>query len=473
MRNTLAIVGGGFSGTVLAAKLLRRPPSDATDIVLIERGPSVGRGVAYAAREFPYLLNVPAARLSADSEDALQFLHFARRRMPEADGEDFLPRALYGDYLQDLLSRAERAAPAHVRLLRIAGEVRGVVPGDGGDCAFMAEFADRPPMAADRVILALGNPPPTLLPWAAAIRDHAAYRHDPWDLPKTLSAEHSVLIVGNGLTMADAASFLSQDPGRAPMLHTISRHGVVPLPQTEFRASAVRGDGEALLACADSLRKVLAMSRELAHEVEARGGDWREVVTFIRHLAPALWRRLPDAEKRRFLRHLQVHWGSHRHRLPPQLAERLASLRRSGRLRVNAGRIQAVNPAGRQLRVSWLPRGRDSENVENVGGGGAVLTVDMIVNATGPDYALERSADPLLASLRAAGLVCADPLNLGVRTARFGACVDARGRSSENLYYLGPMLRADHWEATAAAELRNHAEQLAAHLASRVVTPVS
>ena len=323
MRNTLAIVGGGFSGTVLAAKLLRRPPSDATDIVLIERGPSVGRGVAYAAREFPYLLNVPAARLSADSEDALQFLHFAQRRIPEADGEDFLPRTLYGDYLQDLLSRAERAAPAHVRLLRIAGEVRRVVPGDG-DGAFMAEFADRPPMAADRVILALGNPPPALLPWAAAIRDHAAYRHDPWDLPKTLSAEHSVLIVGNGLTMADAASFLTQDPGRAPMLHTISRHGVVPLPQTEFRPSAVRGDGEALLAGADSLRKVLAMSRELAHEVEARGGDWREVVTFIRHLAPALWRRLPDAEKRRFLRHLQVHWGSHRHRLPPQLAERLA-----------------------------------------------------------------------------------------------------------------------------------------------------
>jgi uncharacterized NAD(P)/FAD-binding protein YdhS len=465
MRKTLAIVGGGFSGTVLAAKLLRRPPSDATDIVLVERGPSAGRGVAYAAREFPYLLNVPAARLSADSEDALQFLHFAQRRMPEADGEDFLPRALYGDYLQDLLSRAERVAPAHVRLLRIAGEVRRVVPGEG-DTAFMAEFADRPPMAADRVILALGNPLPALLPWAAAIRDHAAYRHDPWDLPSTLSAEHSVLIVGNGLTMADAASFLTQDPRRAPTLHTISRHGVVPLPQTEFRPSAVRGDGEALLAAADSLRKVLAMSRELAHEVEARGGDWREVVTFIRHLAPALWRRLPDAEKRRFLRHLEVHWSSHRHRLPPQLAERLATLRRSGRLRVNAGRIQAVNPAGRQLRVSWQPRGRDQGNV------GAVLTVDMIVNATGPDYALERSADPLLASLRTAGLICADPLNLGLRTARFGACVDARGRSSENLYYLGPMLRADHWEATAAAELRNHAEQLAAHLANHVVTPV-
>jgi uncharacterized NAD(P)/FAD-binding protein YdhS len=97
----------------------------------------------------------------------------------------------------------------------------------------------------------------------------------------------------------------------------------------------------------------------------------------------------------------------------------------------------------------------------------------MIVNATGPDYALERAADPLLASLRATGSVSADPLNLGLRTAQFGACVDARGRSSETLYYLGPMLRADHWEVTAAAELREHAELLAAHLAASVVTPVS
>src|SRR5258707_15215599 len=80
MRNTIVIVGGGFCGTVLAANLLRRPPAAATDIVLIERSSAMGRGVAYADREFPYLLNVPAARLSADSRDPLQFLRFAQLR---------------------------------------------------------------------------------------------------------------------------------------------------------------------------------------------------------------------------------------------------------------------------------------------------------------------------------------------------------------------------------------------------------
>jgi uncharacterized NAD(P)/FAD-binding protein YdhS len=459
MRNTLVIVGAGFCGTVLAANLLRRPPPDATDIVLIERGSAMGRGVAYAVREFPYLLNVPAARLSADSRDPMQFLRFARRHLPDADGEDFLPRPLYGDYLQDMLSEAERAASAHVRLLRIFDEVRHVTRCDGNK-PLTAEFTDRPAIMADRVILALGNPPPPLLPWAEAVRDHQAYRHDPWELPKTLAAKDSVLIVGNGLTMADTALALTQDTMRAPVLHTISRRGLVSLPQTTFHPTAVRGDGEALLACADSLRRVLAMTRELTREVENRGGDWREVVTFLRHLAPALWRRLPLAEQRRFVRHLQAHWDIHRHRLPPQWGARIASLRRNGQLRVNAGRIDSVTAAGEQLRVSWRPRGS---------GATATLTVDLVVNATGPDYALMRGAVPLLNSLRAAGLVSEDALNLGLRTARYGACVDSQGRSSEHLYYLGPMLRADHWEATAATELRDHAERLAAHLAERPV----
>jgi uncharacterized NAD(P)/FAD-binding protein YdhS len=454
MRHTLVIVGAGFSGTVLAVNLLRRPPRDPTDIVLIERGSAMGRGVAYAASDFPYLLNVPAARLSADSRDPLQFLRFARRRLPDADGEEFLPRALYGDYLHDMLRQAELGANGRTRLRRIFGEVRHVTP-RGEDEPFAVEVADCALVLAHRVVLALGNPPPPLLPWAVPIRDHKAYRNDPWELPRSLAAEHSVLIVGNGLTMADAVAALSEDAERAPAIHTISRHGLVSLPQTRFQPTALRGDGEGLLACADSLTRVLSVARDLTREVEKRGGDWREVITFIRHLAPALWRRLPLTEKRRFLRHLQAHWDIHRHRLPPRLADHISALRRRGKLRVNAGRIESASAAGDRLQVIWRPRGGNST---------AILAVDAVVNATGPDYALKRGAVPLLNSLRALGLVSADALDLGLRTTGHGACVDSQGRSSQRLYYLGPMLRADYWEATAAAELCNHAERLAAHL---------
>jgi uncharacterized NAD(P)/FAD-binding protein YdhS len=454
MHNTIAIVGGGFSGTVLAANLLRSPPAAATDIVLIERGGEMGRGVAYAERDYPYLLNVPAVRLSADSADPLQFLRFAQRRLPHAEGEDFLPRALYGDYLQDALLRAERQAPAHVRLQRIFGEVRRITPSDS-DNRLTLQFADRPPIPADRVILAFGNPASAPPPWAQGVIGHSAYRQDPWNLPKTLGNGHSVLIIGNGLTMVDVAWALTQGANGSPQLHTISRHGLIPQPQTRFRAADLRGERAALLACGDSVRRLLAKARELAGKVESEGGDWREAVTFLRLLAPSLWRRLPEAERRRFVRHLRTHWETHRHRMPPETGDHIAALRRAGKLRVNAGRLESIVPQGEQLRVTWRARGD----------GPAALTVDLVVNATGPDQVLKRSADPLLSWLRGAGLVAEDALNLGMRTGAHGACIDAKGRASEALYYLGPMLRAQHWEATAAAELRDHAERLAAHLA--------
>jgi uncharacterized NAD(P)/FAD-binding protein YdhS len=455
MRKSFVIVGAGFSGTVLAANLLRNPPAGGADIALIERRAVIGRGLAYAEHDFPYLLNVPASRSSADPRDPLQFLRFAKKRLPNISGEDYLPRALYGDYLQDLLLQAERGARADVRLQRVFGEVTAILE-IGGRLA--AQIPGRPSVAADAVILALGNPSTALPRWAEELRDHAGFRQDPRDLPKTLSAEQSVLIVGNGLTMADAASALSRDPDRVPTMHTISRRGLMPKPQSVFHVDAAHGGGVPLLSKAHSLRQLLRACRDLARDVERMGGDWREAIAFIRAQAPAIWRRMPNAERRRFVRHVQVHWDIHRHRMPPQLTERMETLRRSGKLNIGAGSIEKVVAKDTCLRVSWRPRG---------GHATAHMTVDMVVNATGPNYNIERSQDPLINSLRSAGLVTPDSLNLGIRTAQFGACVDAAGHISERLFYLGPMLRAEHLDATAAAELSVHAEALAAHLAAR------
>jgi uncharacterized NAD(P)/FAD-binding protein YdhS len=324
------------------------------------------------------------------------------------------------------------------------------------DKPLLATLADGRSIPADRVVLALGNPPSALHAWARGLSNHPAYVHDPWRMPKSLRAQHSVLIVGSGLTMVDVALALSLEGGEVPMVRTISRHGLLPLGQTIFRPTAVQGSGEALLSNASSIRRVFAASRALAREVQRMGGDWREVVTFVRHLAPELWRALPAAERRRFLRHAQSYWDIHRHRLPPRMAQRIDHMRRSGRLHIYAGRIRQLVPEGDELRVVWRRRG-STENES--------FAVNAVINATGPDFAIKRSSDPLIQSLRASGLVSSDDLDLGLRTGPNGACVSADGIPSQELFYLGPMLRADHWEATAAPELRAHAERLARHLA--------
>lgn len=454
---TIAIVGGGFSGTIVAANLLRRAPREPTRLVLIERTGTVARGVAYAERSFPYLLNVPAGRMSANSLAPHEFVDFVQERIPSATAEDFLPRALYGEYLQQVLLAAELSTPRNVRLEVWQGEVNGVRRIER-HLPLELELTDGRRLTANDVVLALGNPRPATLPAAAAVLDHPGYIADPWSHELRFARHETVLLIGTGLTMADVVNAASADRGSTPKIHALSRHGLIPPRQTPFRPEAFRGDGNALLLAASrSLRGLASAVRLLATEAEKCGGDWREAVTFVRHMAPTIWQRMQERDRRRFMRHLRAQWDVHRHRLPPDVLQRIDALRASKQMQVHAGRLQRIEPRAGRLEVTWRPR--HSAQVRT-------LTVDRVVNCIGPDYDIARSSELLWRNLVQRGLCVPDSLGLGLRTGPKGAVIDADGWPGPHLFYVGPMLRADHWEATAVGELRIHAEQLAALLAT-------
>ena len=205
------------------------------------------------------------------------------------------------------------------------------------------------------------------------------------------------------------------------------------------------------------MRRLVREVRALAEDIERGGGDWREAIAAVRGVTPQLWQRLAAQERKRFLRHVRAYWDVHRHRLPQRSWAALNELRRKGRLYVHAGRILAMQPAGRQLHVTWRARGMDVPTT---------VLVDRVVNCTGPQYDVRRTRERLLRSLIAQGMAVSDPLGLGIVTDEFGALVDASGRVAANLHYVGPLLRPRHWETTAVQELRTHAEELAWHLAN-------
>jgi uncharacterized NAD(P)/FAD-binding protein YdhS len=455
---TIAIVGAGFSGTSVAINLLRLAGREPLHIVLIDRG-NVGRGLAFAKRPFPYLLNVPAGRMSASSVDPDGFLEYARRQHPYAGAEDFLPRELYGDYLESSLTAAERTSASCVRLERVRGSVIALErqPRDG---ALDLLLEDRSRLRADAVVLALGNPPPARLRAAASLVDSPQYVSDPWAQPLRFRGGERVLIVGTGLTMADVTLAAHGMSKGGAQVHAISRHGLLPPTQSNFRPLVSEAASARLLSAAGiSLKRLVREARALAEDAQLRGGDWREVIGLVRGLGPRLWAGLNSDERRRFLRHVRCYWDAHRHRLPECTWNTLNEMRRHGKLRIDAGRILRLEHRGPQVRVTWRPRGA---------GATSTLLVDRVINCTGPDYDLRSGHDRLLRSLLAQGLAQPDPLGLGLLTDERGALQDGRGRGPGRLYYLGPMLRPRHWEVTAVQELRVYAEQLAAHLAAPV-----
>ncbi len=450
---TIVIVGAGFSGTAVAINLLRLAGERPLRVTLVDRA-DAARGVAYARRQYPYLLNVPAGRMSATSAEPTDFLTFAQRRLPGTTAEDFLPRELYGDYLESTLGAAELAAPPHVRLERIRGQVSSIER--AADVSpIHVRLADGRGLTADEVVLALGNPAPARLPGSEALWSCPRYIEDPWSVPPSFLPGETVLVVGTGLTMADIV-LAGSEASPSAKIHAISRHGLVPPAQTAFRHTHIEGDARALLRSASlSMRQLFRVVRTLSQDMESRGGDWREAITLARTLAPTLWQRMPIRERCRFLRHARCYWDIHRHRLPDRTHTALEQLRRHGKLQVHAGRLRGFQLVGRRIRVDWCVRG--TERI-------STLWVDRVVNCTGPDYDVRRSRDPLLRSLLSQGLAVADTLGLGLRTTAQSALVDSRGSASNRLFYVGPMLRAHHWETTAVQELREYAERLARHL---------
>jgi uncharacterized NAD(P)/FAD-binding protein YdhS len=455
----IAIVGGGFSGTVLAARLLRQLRPGPAQVVLIEPRAELGRGLAYSSTSPLHVLNVPAARMSADPSDPLQFVAFAQRRDARVSPADFLPRALYGEYLQELLTQAIRAAAPLVRFERRRARVEALhnLQDDG---PFALELSSGERLIASEVVLACGDPP----------RSHSAPIDDPYASAALERAPRSLVILGTGLTMADVA--IEAAAGNEELaLHAISPHGLLPQAQSAAITSSVELRFERHLQ--DAIRQLphssvplrslhlLRAFRGCLREAEQRGGDWRDAVNAARHAAPALWQRLGTSERSRFLRHLRSRWERHRHRLPPSVSSQLEQLRSSGRLRLHAGFILGIEPEAGRWRVRWRVRGEATVRE---------LTADRVIDCSGYHGRLASTREPLLRGLLRSSLVLPDALGLGLRTAGNGALVGPGGRVSRHLFYLGPMLRADHWEATAVAELRDHAARLAEQL-SRSTLP--
>jgi uncharacterized NAD(P)/FAD-binding protein YdhS len=199
--------------------------------------------------------------------------------------------------------------------------------------------------------------------------------------------------------------------------------------------------------------------RRKAQEVQAAGGDWREILGVLRPQLPALWRDLTDERRARFLRHLRSYWEVHRHRVPAGPLAAVRSLERLGALEVHAGRIEATRILEDSVEVTWRPRGAQRSRA---------WLVDRVVNCTGPDMRATRNPDPLVQSLLAGGLVRADSQGLGIDIAADGRVISRAGAPVDSLYYLGPWLRTRDWEATGVPELREHATRLARDLAAQL-----
>lgn len=430
----VAIVGGGFSGAMLAAGLAENGVAS----TLIDRTGVFGPGVAYSTGFDGHVLNVRSGRMSAVEGRPDDFVRWLEAHHPDgADPEGFAPRRLYGLYVADRLAGAEAAHPGLIT--RVVGEAVALA-------GPVVCLSDGRRIEADAVVLATGNPAPDT---ADSLRADGQDRliGDPWrsDALDRIGPNDDVVILGTGLTMVDAILWLLARGWRGKAT-ALSRRGLRPHAHGARHGSPVT-PGDALTTGPISRR--LAEARRLSAE-----NDWRGVMEGLRPITAALWVAADAATRARFLRHLRPWWDVHRHRIADSVAVSMRRLETEGRLMVDAGRVRRVEQTADGIVVDWTPRRGPSP---------ASLTGRWLIDCTGPGH--HPATDPLTGPLIASGRAGLDPLKLGLALDAEGRVLDADGAPDRSLFVLGPPARAAFWETVAVPDIRKRIAGLVGTLA--------
>lgn len=310
----------------------------------------------------------------------------------------------------------------------------------------------------DRAVLCVGNfpPAPPFKP-RASVLESARYVADPWDWSSfdDIERDDSLLLVGTGLTMIDIVIELEARGHRGP-IRAISRRGLLPQAHVLARPYPPFLDPSRLP------RTVQGQFRRIRAEIrlaKLEGYGWASVMDAVRPFVQALWRALPDAERRRFLRHVRPYWDVHRHRMAPEVAHRIEALRTAGRLTIEAGRILNADIVKGGIELLVRPRRED---------GAIRVRADWLVNCSGPECDYGRIRHPLIRQLLESGMARPDRLSLGLDVTDDLALVDRQGAVSGALFALGPPTRGALWEITAVPDIRAQCAALASRLLREV-----
>lgn len=448
---SIAIVGGGFSGVMTAVNLVRlskRP----LQVTVINCHRPTGRGIAYSTRRPEHLLNVAARNMSAFADEPDHFLRWLRTRSefdttPEIElRERFIPRMVYGDYLRSIMHHYLQSAGGMgpVTTEFIAGEVLDIEP--EGDRA-VVHFTDSTPVKAERVVLAMGNEPPAALPGSKALREHPAWMGDPWQpLEQRLPGQgKSIVVLGTGLTTVDVIISL-RALGWVDSIHTVSRHGW--FPNSHFRGIEYPDFPPTGVDLAElSLEKLVALVQHHCALLHERNANPAIIVDKIRPHTQRIWSHFTREERLAFAQKYAARWNVFRHRVAPNIHAQITSSQLTGQLQVHAAGIERVEASGSQV-VVFLDNGESHAG-------------DLVINATGPATKLTASQSLLLQNLLRRGLVAPDETDMGVRVDPDHTVISGDAKRSRLLLALGPLLRGTLWETIAVPELRAQARRVA------------
>ena len=447
MNSDVAILGSGFSATALAVHLLESLPSSKT-ISLVGARAKYGLGIAYSTRDENHRLNVPAGRMSLYADRPDHLVEWLKSSGLGYGKDDFVPRRLFGRYLQETLAASLRQKDNAARVHFADAEAINCEQLDDTCQVFSLSTGEQ--IQSRHTVFCLGGTP-SGLPIPETAIDPAARPHvtinawaDNW--LDRIEADAAVFLLGSGLTTVDQLVSLEKR-GHRGRIHVLSRHGLLPQVHVVPRNDPAQ---PAFDAGTLTLSQMLHRLRRQAETVH----DWRMVVDALRPHTQAIWQHLDAVERARFFRHANSWWSVHRHRMAPEIADIVHGMQREGRVTIHAGWLQAIR-GGDRVVATYLDR-HSHETRE--------IPFDHMVNCTGMEKC-SISKVPLLKKMAAGGMLTADAHGLGLSVGPGSELLTPEGRAHRRVYAMGPMTIGQFFEIFAVPDIRVQANRIAEAIA--------
>jgi uncharacterized NAD(P)/FAD-binding protein YdhS len=442
-RNSIAIVGGGASGVILTAHLLRQPDPNLR-VTLIEKRAEFGRGRAYSTDLPDHQLNVRALGMSGYADQPEHFWRWLQKKGLAKDNPDFFAsRSLYGVYLNELLDDLVEQERSTGRLHLVNAECTTISPTASGVEVQLTSGAS---IIARMGVLAVGHDEAPAPAQYFAVRSGSEE-----DTP--IDPQARVLILGTGLSMVDTWLTLQHRGHRGEVI-AVSRRGLLPSPHRQ--GHPIRLDS-ADVPLGTTLSYFVRWFRDLVHLTESQGGNWRDVVDGLRPYNQIIWQSWSARDKRRFLERTKAWWDIHRHRMPPEMHARISRAVSSGQLVLLAGRVLRARKQDAAYVVDVQAR---VPNVETT------FEVLRIYDCTGIVKDVSEGSIRVIRTLTDRGLARSDPLRIGLDVTPLCAVVAANGTVSNKLYAVGPLTRGAFFEIDAIPDIRVQCDRLASRLTS-------
>ena len=440
MTNTIAIVGGGISGTLTVLNLIKQSES-LLKIIWFDAKNKFCKGFAYSTSEEQHLLNVRANNMSIFADEPTHFVNWLSKHHPQFNANDFVPRKLFGEYVQSTFDELKNTNSL-ISLLQITEEVTTI---DKINNEFEIKASQK--YKVQKVVLALGN----FLPAhprsiSKEFIESQNYFQNAFhsSIIHQVILKKSITIIGSGLTMIDVLISLHHH-SYSGKINIISPHAYIPQGHIENPLPSVKPFIEENKTY--TLIELFSLVNQQLKKAKRENLNPHSVIDVMRPHLQSIWLNFSLTEQQQFLRHLRHKWGVGRHRAPSESMAIFNKLQSSGAINLVKGRLYDIKTIdhGFEIHYSNLKTNKLS------------LKTEFIINCTGPESDYLKVPSKLVQNLIKNEVFGPDSIHYGINSAK-------NGEISSNLYTIGPPLKGILWESTAVPEIRLQAKDLAAKI---------